>query len=126
MPSHTSHYLQPLDRSVFKSLKTHFYEQCRLWMKPNPGRRITRLSFGALLNRAWGKEASAANAISGFRATGVYPLNPEAIPAYTYIQDPIPNLPSTPISRKDSHSNNSAVADNDVFIPSSSKAKCSF
>ncbi|CAB3256886.1 unnamed protein product [Arctia plantaginis] len=121
MPSHTSHYLQPLDRSVFKSLKTHFYEQCRLWMKQNSGRRITRLSFGALLNRAWGKAASAENAISGFRATGVYPLNPEAIPDYAYIQDPIHNLPSTPISRKDSHSNNSAVEDNDdVFIPSTS------
>lgn len=28
MPSHTSHYLQPL--YVFKSLKTYFYESCRL------------------------------------------------------------------------------------------------
>lgn len=33
MPSHTSHYLQPLDRAVFKSLKHHFNEQCRLWIK---------------------------------------------------------------------------------------------
>ncbi|CAG4948505.1 unnamed protein product [Parnassius apollo] len=69
MPSHTSHYLQPLDRTVFKSLKTHFYEQCRLWLKQNPGRRITRLSFGRLLNKAWGKAASAENAIAGFKAT---------------------------------------------------------
>lgn len=28
MPSHTSHYLQPPDRAVFKSLKYHFYEAC--------------------------------------------------------------------------------------------------
>jgi hypothetical protein len=88
MPSHTSHYLQPLDRSVFKSLKTHFYEQCRLWLIQNPGRRITRLSFGALLNKAWGKAASAENAISGFRATGAYPLNPAAVPDYAFIEEP--------------------------------------
>lgn len=86
-------------------------------MKQNSGRRITRLSFGTLLNKAWGKATSAENALYGFRAAGVYPLNPEAIPDYAYIQDPIHNLPSTPISRNDSHSNNSAVDDNDdVFI----------
>ncbi|CAG4982320.1 unnamed protein product [Parnassius apollo] len=84
MPSHTSHYLQPLDRTVFKSLKTHFYEQCRLWLKQNPGRRITRLSFGRLLNKAWGKAASAENAIAGFKATGVHPFNPSAIPDYAF------------------------------------------
>lgn len=87
MPSHTSHYLQPLDRSVFKSLKHHFYEQCRLWLIQNPGRRITRLSFGALLSKAWGKAASSENAIAGFKATGVYPLNPEALPDYAFIQE---------------------------------------
>ncbi|CAG5051514.1 unnamed protein product [Parnassius apollo] len=84
MPSHTSHYLQPLDRTVFKSLKTHFYEQCRLWLKQNPGRRITRLSFGRLLNKAWGKAASAENAIADFKATGVHPFNPSAIPDYAF------------------------------------------
>lgn len=84
MPSHTSHYLQPLDRSVFKSLKIFFYEACRLWIRQHPGRRITRLQFGALLNQAWGKAASVENAISGFRATGVVPLNQGAIPNYAF------------------------------------------
>lgn len=93
MPSHTSHYLQPLDRAVFKSLKSNFYEQCRLWINQNPGRRITRLSFGNLLNKAWGKAASAENAISGFKATGVVPFDPTAIPDYAFIGDStaIPN-----------------------------------
>ncbi|XP_046739568.1 uncharacterized protein LOC124407470 [Diprion similis] len=99
MPSHTSHYLQPLDRAVFKSLKTHFYEQCRLWLKQNTGRRITRLSFGTLLNKAWGKAASAENAITGFKATGVSPFNPSAIPDYAFTQEPR-ELTST--SQKDS------------------------
>lgn len=87
MPSHTSHYLQPLDRSVFKSLKTHFYEQVRIWLKQNVGRQVTRLTFGKLLNSAWGKSASAENAIAGFRATGVYPFNPSAIPDYAFVHE---------------------------------------
>ncbi|XP_035432885.2 uncharacterized protein LOC118264478 [Spodoptera frugiperda] len=91
MPSHTSHFLQPLDRAVFKSLKSHFYEQCRLWINQNPGRRITRLSFGSLLNKAWGKAATAENAISGFRASGVFPFNPTAIPDYAFISDRPPD-----------------------------------
>ncbi|XP_045773169.1 MFS-type transporter clz9-like [Maniola jurtina] len=84
MPSHTSHYLQPLDVAVFKSLKTYFYESCRLWMKQHPGRRLTRHQFGSLLNQAWGKSATSDNATSGFRATGVFPLNPGAIPDYAF------------------------------------------
>lgn len=84
MPSHTSHYLQPLDVAVFKSLKTYFYESCRLWMKQHPGRRLTRQQFGFLLNQAWGKSATNGNAISGFRAAGVFPLNPGAIPEYAF------------------------------------------
>lgn len=99
MPSHTSHYLQPLDRSVFKSLKNYFYEQCRLWLKQNPSRRISRLSFGALLCKAWGKAAAAENAISGFRATGVYPFNPDAIPDYAFSQESVKFLSETSIER---------------------------
>lgn len=81
MPSHTSHYLQPLDVAVFKSLETHFYEACRLWMKQHPGRRLTSQQFGFLLNQAWGKSATSGNATLGFKAAGVFPFNP-AIPVY--------------------------------------------
>ncbi|KAK9696218.1 hypothetical protein QE152_g32036 [Popillia japonica] len=84
MPSHTSHYLQPLDVAVFKGLKTYFYQACRLWIRRNPGRRLTRIQFGTLLNDARGKAATCANVISAFRATGVYPLNPGAIPEFAF------------------------------------------
>lgn len=85
LPSHTTHYLQPLDRSVFKSVKNHFYNACRIWLKTHPGRRITRLQFGELLNETWGKSATPENAISGFKATGIYPFNPHVIPDYAFL-----------------------------------------
>lgn len=85
LPSHTTHYLQPLDRSFFKSLKNHYYSACNNFLKANPSRKITRLIFGNLLGQAWGKSATVENGMSGFKATGIAPFNPEVIPDYAYI-----------------------------------------
>ena len=52
-------------------------------MKQHPGRHLPRQQFGFWLNQAWGKSATSGT-ISGFRAAGVFPLNPEAIPEYTF------------------------------------------
>lgn len=127
IPSHTSHYLQPLDRSVFKSLKCHFYEQCRLWMKQNPSRRITRLSFGMLLNNAWVKVASAENAIAGFKATGVVPFNPSAIPEYAFLSSPVDMTPNLTVPQSSvtvlSASETTPITDP---IPSTSKEISTF
>ncbi|CAH2000356.1 unnamed protein product [Acanthoscelides obtectus] len=83
-PSHCTHYLQPLDRSVFKSVKSAFYKSCQLWLKQHAGRLITRYQFGELLSDCWGKSATPENATSGFRATGIYPFNPDIIPDYAF------------------------------------------
>lgn len=87
LPSHTTHMLQPLDRSVFKALKSAYSTVCNNWLKANPSRKIGRLQFGQLLSEAWGKAASHKNAISGFEATGVYPFNPEEIPEYAFLAE---------------------------------------
>lgn len=84
LPPHTTHYLQPLDRSFFKSLKAAFYQACDTWVKSNVDRKIGRLQFGRLLGVAWGKAASVQNATSGFKAAGIYPFNPQSIPDYAY------------------------------------------
>lgn len=76
LPSHTTHYLQPLDRSFLKSLKNHYYAACNNFLKANPSRKITRIIFGNLLGQAWGKSATVENGMSCFRATGIAPFNP--------------------------------------------------
>lgn len=88
LPSHTTHYLQPLDRSVFKSLKHHFYSAVEKWQRNHPDRKLGRLQFGELLQDCWGKAATPGNAVSGFKATGIYPFNPDAIPDYAFRSDP--------------------------------------
>ncbi|KAJ8893590.1 hypothetical protein PR048_006190, partial [Dryococelus australis] len=75
IPPHTPHYIQPLDRSFFRSLKIHYYDACNSWIKQNPTRSITKLQFGMLLPQAWGKACSVENGVT----CGLVPFNPGAI-----------------------------------------------
>lgn len=87
IPPHTSHWLQPLDRAFFKSLKMNYYSACSNYMTNNPSRKITRLQFGTLLSLAWGKSANVDNGISGFRTCGIIPFEPDAIPDYAFLSE---------------------------------------
>jgi hypothetical protein len=41
LPPHTTHRLQPLDRTVYGPLKTYYNSECDQWMIANAGRRIS-------------------------------------------------------------------------------------
>nr|CAI5827756.1 unnamed protein product [Callosobruchus analis] len=85
LPSHTTHYLQLLDRAFFKALKSYYYNACNSYIKMNPNRKISRLVFGRLLTKAWVQAATTENAISGFRSTGIVPFNPDVILEYAFL-----------------------------------------
>ena len=53
-------------------------------MQHHEGRNITRYQVGYLIGKAWKKAASVGNAVSGFKATGIFPLNPNVIPNHLY------------------------------------------
>ncbi len=79
LPPHTTHVTQPLDSSCFGSLKKMWVEECHRYLCENPGRVITRYQFSALFHRAWVRGMTMLNVISGFRSTGVFPLNRKAL-----------------------------------------------
>lgn len=79
LPPHTTHESQPLDTCVFKPLKQNWQEACNRYMQKNPGRVVTKYSFSTLLNEAWGKTMVPTVISSGFRRSGIYPFNPEAL-----------------------------------------------
>lgn len=80
LPSHTTQALQPLDRSFFKPFKTFFTTETNNYMRSHPQKKITRYQSGKLIGNAWIRAATPANALSGFKACGIYPLNPNIIP----------------------------------------------
>lgn len=83
LPSHTTQALQPLDRSFFKPLKTFYKKETMAWVQHNK-KSIKKVHAGMLIGNAWVKSATAENAINGFRATGIFPLNPDAIPEHFF------------------------------------------
>lgn len=93
LPSHTTHWLQPLDRSFFKPLKTYWSQACNNWIHNHPGRKLNRLQFPALLNNAWCKAATVQNGVSGFRTCGIHPFNATIIPDHAFIQHTPATIP---------------------------------
>lgn len=80
LPSHTTHRLQPLDRSFFKPLKAYYDNECNKFVRNTQGeRKINKITFGRIFKDAWLKAATPAIAESGFRSTGIYPLNEDIL-----------------------------------------------
>lgn len=75
LPPHTSHRLQPLDRTVFGPMKCFFNRALDDFMRSNPGRSVTIYDVGGLSARAFTKALTVENITSGFRCTGIFPLN---------------------------------------------------
>ncbi|RLU23500.1 hypothetical protein DMN91_003705 [Ooceraea biroi] len=82
LPSHATHYLQPLDRVVFKLFKTYFRDACAKYFRLGKSMRRIPREFSTLLNSAWTQSATVQTGIAAFRATGIYPLNEDVIRAY--------------------------------------------
>ena len=70
LPSHTSHRLQPLDVSFFRSLKSKYAEEVRTWLRDHPGRQLSEDHVAELVGNAYQDAASLRNAINGFRKAG--------------------------------------------------------
>jgi len=75
LPPHTTHRLQPLDVAFFGPLGTYYDEAARTWMRQHPGRAVTSWQVAELFGSAYCKAASVGTAVSGFRASGLWPLD---------------------------------------------------
>ncbi|XP_072400901.1 uncharacterized protein [Diabrotica undecimpunctata] len=74
-PPHTSHRMQPLDVSIYGPLKTAYSRACEDFLISNPGRLITLYDIATLFGKAYLKAATVSNALSGFRTTGIHPVD---------------------------------------------------
>ena len=79
LPPHTTHECQPLDTSFFGALKSHWQQSCHTFYQNNPGQVISKLNFCRIFKPAWLNAISPSNISNGFKRSGVYPLNRDAI-----------------------------------------------
>ena len=98
LPSNTTHELQPLDKSIFRSFEHYWDTEVLKYWRMHPDRVITKARFGSICAPAFNKSLSITNIGNGFRATGIYPFDPTAIPDIAFAPSAItfqdPNLAS--------------------------------
>lgn len=75
LPPNTTHVSQPLDKGCFGPLKAAWRRVCHEYCVKNPGRVVTRYTFSELFSQAWMQSMNMGNIISGFRCTGIYPVD---------------------------------------------------
>ena len=53
LPSNTTHELQPLDKSVFRSFETYWDEEVLTFWKRHSERKLTKDLFGKIFSAVW-------------------------------------------------------------------------
>lgn len=77
LPPHCSNKLQPLDVAFMAPFKTFYADALEKFMRKKPGHVVTQYDIAELLNLAFIKACTTETAVSGFRKTGIVPLNPD-------------------------------------------------
>lgn len=80
LPPHTTHYLQPLDRTVFGPFSKAYNSACSTFLSASPYNEVNKWTFPGLFRQAWDGAVTSDNIKSGFRACGVSPLDMSAVP----------------------------------------------
>ncbi|XP_078334130.1 uncharacterized protein LOC144625794 [Crassostrea virginica] len=81
LPPHTTHFLQPLDKSINGPLKAAYKSVCSEFMNASPENTVNKKSWPGLFRQSCERALTPQNITSGFRATGIHPLDRTAIPS---------------------------------------------
>lgn len=80
LPAHTTDLLQPLNVACFNPLKTYYEKHLTARVHQTGTREpLRKAAFGNLLSITWRRGLFETNIKSGFRATGIFPVNSSMI-----------------------------------------------
>lgn len=93
-----THILQPMDVSVFRTLKRAYEKAVQEWRNKNNLKLLTRYDFAGVVKAALDSLDTKRILANGFRACGLHPFNPDA-PAYNKLfNNTLPTISETPQS----------------------------
>jgi hypothetical protein len=98
LPPHTTHYLQPVDVSLFKPVKQAYHAAERELAVH--GRQPTIDCIPILFQKAWAKAGTPANITAGFARTGICPFDRDVVISLVQPHVP-PSLSEDEVSRSD-------------------------
>ena len=78
-PPHMTHALQPLDVSVFKSLKSHFSKAVHSLSFAKKDFVVSKSKFAHVVKTPFEKAFSMSNIKAGFKKCGLHPFDSNAI-----------------------------------------------
>ena len=80
LPSHTTHRLQPLDVSLFAPLARYYTNGLNAMMNNSLGTvSMSKRAFWSIFWPAWQQAFTAKNIASGFKRTGIFPFDSDAV-----------------------------------------------
>lgn len=99
LPAHSSHVIQPLDVKVFGPDAHYFHKALNQWKEETKITFFHRDDFAAIYGQSFLEAYTEHTIKRGFEASGVWPLDREAIPesefAKDHEDDDVSNLPSS-------------------------------
>jgi len=101
LPSHTSHKLQPYDTAVFAPLKAAYRDEVDRLERGGVG-TVGKQHFTYLYSPARKRALTEKNILAGWRASGLYPFNPDKV--IEDIPKPVPEPTSPKPIRRTNHS----------------------
>ena len=84
-PPHTTSHLSPLDRCVFGPMKRTFNQVCSQFMAGSPNNTVNKWVWPKLFGETYAAKMTQANIKSGFKAAGIFPFDPTAIPSKVFL-----------------------------------------
>ena len=79
LPPNTTHLTQPLDKGAFGPLKLRWRQVVHDFRTSHPGQVVTQYSFCKLFSKAWVEAMTPMNISAGYKTTGIYPFNANAL-----------------------------------------------
>jgi hypothetical protein len=118
LPSHCSHWLQPLDRGVFSSFKKAWCEEMRMFTRSAAGGKLEKRDFFRIFNPSWKKAFTIENCQGAFRGSGIFPFHPSAVPEAAYLPSRITERSMSNISNVGLSSEPVVRKETDLIAPS--------